>query len=225
MSGVPTVSFSRVDVDEGKETVLSCQASQFSGLSDPIMFGWFKLQKGLPVSITSRVGNISGLSGGRTHFIGKLTFGNTKQGDAGDYKCKAYNRYGTSTLSAAATIVVKCECATCQTDFSSLLTTVLFANFSLDGPESVTIYPAKPVGVKGTAFTFTCSAVGNPVPSYWWQVPNSDQRYVGKTLTLNNTQFADDGMYTCFARTTLNAGFKTASVRVKFQVEGKMLLC
>ena len=112
ISGVLTVNGSVIDVDEGKETVLSCQASQFSGLSDPIMFGWFKVQKGLPVSITSRVGNISGLSEGRTHFIDKLTFGNTKRGDAGDYKCKAYNRYGTSTLSAAATIVVKCECAT-----------------------------------------------------------------------------------------------------------------
>ena len=80
------------------------------------------------------------------------------------------------------------------------------------------------MSVKGRAFTFTCSAVGNPVPYYQWQVPNSDQYHVGKTLTLNNTQFADDGMYTCFANATLNAGFRTASVRVKFQVEGKMLL-
>ena len=81
------------------------------------------------------------------------------------------------------------------------------------------------MGVKGRAFTFTCSAVGNPVPLYWWQVPNSDQHHVGKILTLNNTQFADDGMYICFARTTLNADFRTESVKVKFWVEGKMLLC
>ena len=110
-----TVNGSVVDVDEGKKAVLSCQASQFSALSDPISFGWFKVQRGSSVSVTidPRVANTSGLSHGKTNFIGKLTFGNTKRGDAGDYKCKAYNRYGTSTLSAAATIVVKCECATC----------------------------------------------------------------------------------------------------------------
>ena len=106
-------------MDEGKRAELSCQASQFYALRDPIKFGWFKVQKGsLPVSVKTnrRVMNTTVLvsvSGRGKNFTGSLTFGNAKRGDSGDYKCKAYNRYGSSELSAAANIIVKCECATC----------------------------------------------------------------------------------------------------------------
>ena len=78
------------------------------------------------------------------------------------------------------------------------------------------------MGVKGRAFTFTCSANGHPQPSYIWQLPNG-QPHVGNFLTLQNVQFANGGMYTCFARVIiLNAGIKTVSVRVKFRIEGKL---
>ena len=97
-------------------------------------------------------------------------------------------------------------------------------NFFLDGPESVSIYPAKPVGVKGRAFTFTCSAVGHPQPIYWWILPTA-KVYIRKILTLSNIQFADGGEYKCIARIMLNDRLGAADARVEFWVEGKMSFC
>ena len=137
MSGMPTVSGSGVSVDEGGKAVLSCQASQFSGLSDPITFGWFKVQRqSRLVSVrtdSKRVVSTTSHSpnGTETVFTGKLTIGNAKRSDAGDYKCKASNQHGTSAPSSSATIFVKCECVTCHTDLSGLQTTVLCLLISL----------------------------------------------------------------------------------------------
>ena len=131
MSGRPTVSGGGVSVDEGSNAVLSCQASQLSGLSDPITFGWFKVQ-GRPSSLVSvrtnsRVVSTTSHSpnGRETVFTDSLTIGNANRYDAGAYKCKAANQHGTSTPSSSATIFVNCECVTCQTDLNGLQTTVL----------------------------------------------------------------------------------------------------
>ena len=138
MSGRPTVSGGGVSVDEGGKAVLSCQASQFSGLSDPITFGWFKVRSRPPSLVSVRtdskrvVSNTShSPNGTETVFTGKLTIGNAKRSDAGDYKCKASNQHGTSAPSSSATIFVKCECVTCHTDLSGLQTTVLCLLISL----------------------------------------------------------------------------------------------
>ena len=229
VSGMLTVNGSAVSVDEGKRVTLNCEASQTYTLREPITFGWFKIQRGsspVSVKINRRVVNTSSPIGGRTRFRGNLTFGNASRNDTGDYKCKAYNRYGSSVLSAASTIGVNCECVKCLADLSGLLHYTVALNFFLDGPESVAIHPAKLVGVKGRSFTFSCSAVGYPMPLYWWIPPNG-RPYKGKTLTLHNIEFADGGMYRCLVKTRINAGFRSATVRVKFQVamEGKMLLC
>ena len=130
MSGMPTVSGGGVFVDEGGKAVLSCQASQVSGLSAPITFEWFKVRSQsrlVSVRPDSRVVNTTSQSpnGTETVFTGKLTIGNANQYDAGAYKCKASNQHGTSAPSSSATIFVKCECVTCQTDLSGLQTTVL----------------------------------------------------------------------------------------------------
>ena len=131
MSGTPTVSGGRVSVDEGGKAVLSCQASQFSGLSAPITFGWFKvLSQSRLVSVRpdSRVVNTTSQSPSGTEetvFTDKLTIGNANRFDAGAYTCKASNQHGTSTPSSSATIFVNCECVTCQTDLNGLQTTVL----------------------------------------------------------------------------------------------------
>ena len=50
---------------------------------------------------------------------------------------------------------------------------VLSVCFCSDGPESVEIQPAKPVGVKGQAITLSCSANGHPTPLYEWQLPQA----------------------------------------------------
>ena len=126
---MPTVNSSKVSVDEGKRTELSCQASQSYALREPITFGWFKVQQGsslVSVTTNERVVNITSSSKQGRNYTGKLTFESAKRDDAGDYRCKAYNQYGTSELSAAAaTLVVNCERTTCHTYFNGLLMTIL----------------------------------------------------------------------------------------------------
>jgi hypothetical protein len=125
----------------------------------------------------------------------QLRFQNANQNDTGNYTCKAMNDYGTSDLSSASRIIVNC------------------------GPELVTIHLSQAVGVKGRAFTFSCSAVGYPMPSYVWILPDG-QSYTGKTLILPHVQFENGGIYRCKARIRNNAGLREASASVKFHVEG-----
>ena len=93
-----------------------------------------------------------------------------------------------------------------------------------DGPESVAIQPAKPLGVKDKAVVLNCSADGNPPPSYEWQLPQHQPR-AGQSLQLSNIQFEDGGMYTCVVKNTISAGEKTANRSVELRVEGKLLPC
>ena len=93
---------------------------------------------------------------------------------------------------------------------------------SSDGPESFTIQPSKPVGVKGKAITLSCSADGHPTPSYEWHLPNdSIDIHAGHSLTLSDIQYGDaGGMYTCLVNNTINAGKMTATEAVELRVEG-----
>ena len=98
-------------------------------------------------------------------------------------------------------------------------------NSFVDGPKSVTIYPAKPqVVVKGNSITLSCYAAAYPRASFIWQLPNSLSSAV-QILKLDNVQFTHNGTYTCEAKNTINGHEKTASGSVNLRVEGKMLLC
>ena len=69
---------------------VSCQALQFAGLNDSIIFGWFKVkgQSEVHVITNGRVTNLTeDQSGG--NFTGKLMFTTVNRNDGGSYKCKA----------------------------------------------------------------------------------------------------------------------------------------
>ena len=99
-----------VSVVEGMPVILNCHASQFAGLNDPISFGWFRVEgkSYVDVIIDGRVANSThGHSGGM--FTGKLMFTPANRNDSGIYKCKAFNVHGSSSLSGAVVVDVKCE--------------------------------------------------------------------------------------------------------------------
>ena len=104
------VSLGYLSVDEGVSVNLSCQASQFAGLDDPITFGWFKVKGQSEVHVIAD-GNVANStqhhSGG--NFTGILMFSAANWNDSGSYKCKAFNVHGSSMLSAAISIDVKCK--------------------------------------------------------------------------------------------------------------------
>ena len=100
---------------DGVPVNLSCLASQFAGLDDPITFGWFKVkgQSEVRVLTDRRVTN-STQHHSAGNFTGKLVFTAANRKDSGSYKCKAFNVHGSSTLSAATSIDVKCKFTVCM---------------------------------------------------------------------------------------------------------------
>ena len=104
-----------LSVDEGVPVNLSCQASQFVGLDDPITFGWFKVkgQSEVRVPTDGRVLN-STQNHSQGIFIGQLMFTSVNRKDSGSYKCKAFNVHGNSNLSAALSFDVMCKCTVCH---------------------------------------------------------------------------------------------------------------
>ena len=170
-----------LSVDEGLPVSLTCQASQFAGLKDPIMFGWLKVKGLLKVLvITDGIVTNSTQNQSQGNFTGKLTFTSVNQ-NSGSYKCKAFNVHGSSNLSTAVSLDVTCKCTVCHIARELVNVKVVSVCFFSDGPESVAIQPAKPVGVKGQAITLSCSADGHPTPSYEWQLPQG-QSHVGQSL-------------------------------------------
>ena len=111
IAGTPTAGQSPgVSFDESSVQELSCTASQYSGLSGDITFGWYRKENGIDsaVALDSRVTNSTNLDGvGR--FTGKLKFASVKRSDRGLINCRAFNKYGASNMSSATSVDVKCE--------------------------------------------------------------------------------------------------------------------
>ena len=104
-----------LSVDEGVPVHLSCQASQFAGLDDPMTFGWLKVKGLLKVLVITdgRVTN-STQNHSQGNFTGKLTFTSVSRNDSGSYKCQAFNVHGSSNLSTAVSLDVTCKCTVCH---------------------------------------------------------------------------------------------------------------
>ena len=111
IAGAPTAGQSvGVSFDESSVQELSCTASQYSGQSGDITFGWYRKENGIDsaIALDSRVTNSTNLDGvGR--FTGKLKFASVKRSDRGLIKCRAFNKYGASNMSSATSVDVKCE--------------------------------------------------------------------------------------------------------------------
>ena len=111
ITGAPTAGQSPgFSFDESSVQELSCSASQYSGLSGDITFGWYREENGVDSAIVldSRVTNSTNDDGvGR--FTGKLKFTSVKRSDRGLIKCRAFNKYGASDMSSATSVNVKCK--------------------------------------------------------------------------------------------------------------------
>ena len=111
IAGVPTaVQSPGVSFDESSVQELSCTASQYSGLSGDITFGWYRKENGIDsaIALDSRV-TTSTNHDGLGRFTGKLIFAPVKRSDRGLIKCSAFNKYGASDMSSATSVDVKCE--------------------------------------------------------------------------------------------------------------------
>ena len=110
IAGAPTAGQSIVSFDESSVQELSCSASQYSGLSGDITFGWYREENGVDSAIVldSRVTNLS-KNDGTGRFIGKLNFASVDRSNRGLIKCRALNKYGASDPSSAISVNVKCE--------------------------------------------------------------------------------------------------------------------
>ena len=89
----------------------------------------------------------------------------------------------------------------------------------LDAPESVKIALSQPVGVKGQNITLTCTADGNPTPSFQWMQPH-DLTSMGHSLSISSVKFKHGGTYTCIATNNIEAGTKSNQTSVDLTVEG-----
>ncbi|XP_068583669.1 vascular cell adhesion protein 1-like [Cebidichthys violaceus] len=93
---------------------------------------------------------------------------------------------------------------------SQNITTTVFYKPQLVGsshPDPVTVTVGNPLQL-------SCSAVGNPGPSYAWTTPSeSTSTSNGSNLTFNSTTFADEGKYVCYVSNGVG------TVTVEFDVD------
>ena len=73
--------------------------------------------------------------------------------------------------------------------------------------------------MKGKPATFSCTADGNPTPTYTWL---KDGKLVisSPTFSIRNVSYADAGTYACVATNTIEAGWRTDNGSVAVTVEG-----
>ena len=90
----------------------------------------------------------------------------------------------------------------------------------LDAPESVKIARSQPVGVKGQSITLTCTADGNPTPSFQWKQPHG-LTTTGPSLSISSVKFEHGGTYTCIATNNIEAGTESNETSVDLTVEGE----
>ena len=67
--------------------------------------------------------------------------------------------------------------------------------------------------------TFTCTADGNPTPTYTWL---KEEKPVGsnQTFSIESVSYASAGEYVCVANNTIEAGWKTGRASATVKVEG-----
>ena len=73
--------------------------------------------------------------------------------------------------------------------------------------------------MEGKSATFTCTADGNPTPTYTWL---KDGKLVAskQTFSIAIVSYASAGTYVCLAHNTIEAGRESDSASTAVKVEG-----
>ncbi|XP_076112265.1 hemicentin-1-like isoform X5 [Mytilus galloprovincialis] len=123
-----------------------------------------------------------------------LTISPVEEVDRGSYKCEATNAEGTASSSP------------------------VFLNTVGDPPTNLAINPSPITVEEGEVITATCSATGNPNPTFEWRKLGSDNVISNSpVLTINNAQESHKGTYICKAINTMGSGEVQTTVTVHFK--------
>ncbi|XP_042340402.1 neural cell adhesion molecule L1-like [Plectropomus leopardus] len=77
---------------------------------------------------------------------------------------------------------------------------------------------------EGNPLQLNCSAVGNPSPSYTWELPSDHPSpFNGSILTINSVTFGDEGTYTCSVHNNRGNDIRKFVVDVQVDI-GKILM-
>lgn len=84
-----------------------------------------------------------------------------------------------------------------------------------DPPTNLAINPSPITVEEGEVITATCSATGNPNPTFEWRKLGSDNVISNSpVLTINNAQESHKGTYICKAINTMGSGEVQTTVTV-----------
>ena len=73
--------------------------------------------------------------------------------------------------------------------------------------------------MKGKSATFTCTADGNPTPTYTW-LKEGKPVASKQMFSIGMVSYASAGVYVCVANNTIEAGWKTGRASATVKVEG-----
>ncbi|XP_052061300.1 hemicentin-1-like isoform X5 [Mytilus californianus] len=123
-----------------------------------------------------------------------LTINPVEEVDRGSYKCEATNAEGTAESSP------------------------VFLNTVGDPPTNLAINPSPITVEEGEVISATCTATGNPNPTFEWRKLGSDNVISNSAvLTINNAQESHKGTYICKAINTMGSGEVQTTVTVHFK--------
>lgn len=155
------------------------------------------LPNGLVIDKPQTVGRISLLANGTLQVKQVATF------DKGTYMCKAFNSFGSSTLSYPVTVMVF------PPRITSLLTAITRVN-------------------RGSPVTLNCVATGIPKPDISWTLPGRTTLFPHSrftvqggihmteegSLVIQNAMLMNSGIYKCNAKNRLGTDFKSTYLQV-----------
>uniref|UniRef100_A0A0L8HWP1 Ig-like domain-containing protein n=1 Tax=Octopus bimaculoides TaxID=37653 RepID=A0A0L8HWP1_OCTBM len=125
---------------------------------------------------------------------GNLAIHNLTVTDSGDYKCRAFNKKGSTTVSIQLTVT---------------------------SPLSATLYPADQIVDAGRVATFNCSVQGSPINEITWYhngepLTNSSRKHiiVDNWLQLPAVNRNDQGMYQCIVGNDVDMSQATGELRL-----------
>ena len=97
---------------------------------------------------------------------------------------------------------------------------LLYRTSVLAAPYDVKIDPIYVDVVAGSSFQATCTAKGDPTPSFAWYYSDT-MIQTGASLTVTSSVSSDDGLYTCVATNSLGMAQATMDANVRCKLHFK----